>query len=223
MAKIIVSGPRAIFTRPELKVERISYPVITPSAARGVFEAILWKPAIRWRIHQIAVLNEIEWTSFRRNEVNNRAATPVMATIDDGGVAPVQFADEAKNRAQRNTVALQNVAYEIEATFEMTNRAGKADSEAKFADMFRRRVSKGQHFHQPYLGCRECIADVEPSDGKQAPIAQSKDFGLMLYDIDFSEKNRRPLFYQAEMKNGVIKVPSFEDVKESFTALARKN
>jgi CRISPR-associated protein Cas5d len=220
MAKIIVSGPRAIFTRPELKVERISYPVITPSAARGVFEAILWKPAIRWRIHQIAVLNPVEWTSFRRNEVNSRAVAPAVAVINEGGLAPVQFADD--DRAQRNTVALRDVAYEIEATFEMTERAGKNDSEAKFADMFRRRVKKGQHFHQPYLGCRECIADVEPSDGKQTPIGDSKDFGLMLYDIDYSRADRRPFFYQAEMKNGFIKVPRFEDVKSSFLKKARK-
>jgi CRISPR-associated protein Cas5d len=221
MAKIIVSGPRAIFTRPELKVERISYPVITPSAARGVFEAILWKPAIRWRIHRIAVLNPIEWTSFRRNEVNNRAVAPAVAVINDGGLAPVQFAES--DRSQRNTVALRDVAYEIEASFEMTDRAGKDDSEAKFADMFRRRVSKGQHFHQPYLGCRECIADVLPSDGKQVAISESKDLGLMLYDIDFSQKDRRPFFYHAEMKNGIITVPSFEDVKKLAKAKARKN
>ena len=219
MAKIIVSGRRAIFTRPELKVERISYPVITPSAARGVFEAILWKPAIRWRIHRIAVLNPIEWTSFRRNEVSNRAVAPAVAIIKDGGHAPVQFADV--DRAQRNTVALRDVAYEIEATFEMTERAGKDDSEAKFADMFRRRVKKGQHFHQPYLGCRECIADVEPSNGEQKPIAEDKDLGLMLYDIDFSGSKNRPLFFHAEMKNGVISVPSIEEVKKSIATKAR--
>ncbi len=220
MAKIIVSGPRAIFTRPELKVERISYPVITPSAARGVFEAILWKPAIRWRIHQIAVLNPVEWTSFRRNEVSNRAVAPAMAVVDSGGLAPVQFSDT--DRAQRNTVALRDVAYELEATFEMTDRAGKGDSEAKFADMFQRRVAKGQHFHQPYLGCRECIADVEPSDGKLTPISDTKDLGLMLYDIDFSTPDRRPYFYQANMVSGVIKVPRFEDLKKAFAAKARK-
>ena len=104
MAKIIISGPLAIFSRPELKVERVSYPVITPSAARGVFEAILWKPAIRWNVHRIAVLNEIQWTAFRRNEVSKRAPMPAVAVVDAGGAAPVLFADS--ERAQRNTCLL---------------------------------------------------------------------------------------------------------------------
>jgi len=222
MAKIIVSGPLAIFSRPELKVERVSYPVITPSAARGVFEAILWKPAIRWNVHRIAVLNEISWTAFRRNEVSNRAAKPAMATVDSGGRAPVLFADSASVRAQRNTVALRDVKYEIEATFEMTSRAGPGDNEAKFADMFRRRVVSGQHFHQPYLGCRECIADVEPSDGKQTPIGESKDLGLMLFDIDYASDKKKPLFFEAVMKNGVIDVPSYQKVKAMRKARKKK-
>lgn len=216
MPKVIVSGPLAIFSRPELKVERVSYPVITPSAARGVFEAILWKPAIRWNIHRIAVLNEVKWTAFRRNEVSNRAAKPAMATVDSGGTAPVLFADN--ERAQRNTVALRDVRYEIEASFEMTSRAGKDDNPGKFADMFRRRVEGGQHFHKPYLGCRECVADVEPSDGKQTPISVSKDLGLMLFDIDYSSEKKKPLFFNAVMKDGVIEVPRFKDVKSQMKA-----
>lgn len=219
MAKIIVSGPLAIFSRPELKVERVSYPFITPSAARGVLEAILWKPAIRWNVHRIAVLSEIEWTSFRRNEVSKRAPQPAVALVDSGGTAPVLFAD--KERAQRNTVALRNVKYEIEASFEMTNRAGPSDNPAKFADMFRRRVEGGQHFHQPYLGCRECIADVEPSDGKQVPIPESKDFGLMLFDIDYAKEKKQPLFFDAVMKNGVIEIPSYKEVKSQRKARAK--
>ncbi len=220
MPKIIVSGPLAIFSRPELKVERVSYPVITPSAARGVFEAILWKPAIRWQILQIAVLNPIEWTSFRRNEVSNCAIAPSIATIESGGTAPVLFADT--DRAQRNTIALRNVAYEIDARFELTEKAGKDDTEAKFADMFRRRVEKGQHFHQPYLGCRECVAHVEPSDGIVNPIAESRNLGLMLYDIEFSSKKNRPLFFDAVMKDGIIQVPSWESVLAASDLLGRK-
>ncbi len=220
MAKIIVSGPLAIFSRPELKVERVSYPVITPSAARGVFEAILWKPAIRWNVHRIAVLNEIQWTAFRRNEVSKRAPEPSMALVDSGGTAPVLFADS--ERAQRNTVALREVKYEIEASFEMTSRAGKGDNPAKFADMFRRRVEGGQHFHQPYLGCRECVADVEPSDGKQTPIGQSQDLGLMLFDIDYASDKKKPLFFDAVMKNGVIEVPSYQQIKSQQKARKAK-
>lgn len=221
MAKIIVSGPRAIFTRPELKVERISYPVITPSAARGIYEAILWKPAIRWRIHRISVLNPIQWTSFRRNELNNRAVAPALATIDGGGLPPTQFVES--DRAQRNTVALRDVAYEIEATFELTHRAGEDDTEAKFVDMFRRRLEKGQHFHQPYLGCRECIANIEQSNREQSPIPESRDFGLMLFDIDFSSKHNRPLFFHAVMKHGVIHVPGCDEVKKAAFANGGKN
>lgn len=220
MAKIIISGPLAIFSRPELKVERVSYPVITPSAARGVFEAILWKPAIRWNVHRIAVLNEIQWTAFRRNEVNKRAPMPAVAVVDAGGAAPVLFADN--ERAQRNTVALRDVKYEIEASFEMTNRAGPSDNPAKFADMFRRRVEGGQHFHQPYLGCRECIADVEPSDGKQTPIQESSELGLMLFDIDYASEKKKPLFFEAAMKNGVIEVPSYKEVKSQRKARKKK-
>ena len=220
MAKIIVSGPLAIFSRPELKVERVSYPVITPSAARGVFEAILWKPAIRWNIHRITVLNEIQWTAFRRNEVSKRAPEPAMALVDSGGTAPVLFADN--ERAQRNTVALRDVKYEIEASFEMTPRAGKSDNPAKFADMFRRRVEGGQHFHQPYLGCRECIADVEPSDGKQVPIGHSQELGLMLFDIDYTSEKKKPLFFNAVMKNGVIEIPSYQEVKSQLKARKKK-
>jgi CRISPR-associated protein Cas5d len=216
MAKIIVSGSLAIFSRPELKVERVSYPVITPSAARGVFEAIVWKPAIRWNVHRISVLNEIQWTAFRRNEVSKRAPEPAMALVDSGGTAPVLFADN--ERAQRNTVALRDVKYEIEASFEMTSRAGKDDNPAKFADMFRR----GQHFHQPYLGCRECIADVEPSDGKQTPIDHSQELGLMLFDIDYASEKKKPLFFDAVMKNGVIEVPSYREVKSQLKARKKK-
>ena len=173
-------GPLACFTRPELKVERVSYPVITPSAARGILEAVLWKPAIAWHVERIQVLKEIKFTAFRRNEVNHKASTPAMATIKNGGEAPVYFADDDKNRAQRNTVALSDVDYLIEAHFTMTRGAGSDDNMNKFVDMFTRRVEKGQHFHQPYFGCREFVAEVLPSDSPPAAIHESPDLGLML-------------------------------------------
>jgi CRISPR-associated protein Cas5d len=198
-------GPLAIFTRPEFKTERVSYPVITPSAARGVLEAVVWKPAIRWRILRVEVLSKIEFTSFRRNEVNSRAIAPSAVIIAQGGAAPVLFADE--DRAQRNTVALRDVDYRITARFEMTERAGSADNVAKFVDMFRRRVEKGQHFHQPYFGCRECVAEVLPATGADKPIDDTRDLGRMLWDILHERTGQRAVFFDAKLVQGVLEVP----------------
>ncbi len=203
-------GPLACFTRPELKVERMSYQVMTPSAARGLLEAVLWKPAIQWRIERIKVLAPIKFTAFRRNEVNTKASPPRLATIREGGVAPIFFADE--DRAQRNTVALRNVDYVVEAHFTMTARAGEADNMAKFVEMFRRRVEKGQHFHQPYFGCREFIANVIPADSAPDPVDDSRDLGIMLWDIEFGPKGNRPIFWPARLDHGVLNIPPAEEV-----------
>lgn len=198
-------GPLACFTRPELKVERVSYPVMTPSAARGLLEAVLWKPAIRWRIERIAVLAPIRFTSFRRNEVNSKAIAPPRATVEGGGAAPTYFADE--DRAQRNTVALRDVDYVVEARFEMTAAAGSGDNPTKFVEMFTRRVEKGQRFHQPYFGCREFVADVLPAEGAPEPVDDSRDLGIMLWDIDFGPQENRPRFFRARLEGGVLEVP----------------
>lgn len=199
-------GPLACFTRPEFKVERVSYPVMTPSAARGVLEAILWKPAIRWRIERVSVLNEIRFKAFRRNEVKTRASVPSASVVDQGGEVGHYFADA--DRAQRNTVALADVDYLIEAFFEMTTEAGAEDNVNKFVDMFNRRVSKGQHFHQPYLGCREFVADILPPESAGPPVSDSRDLGMMLWDIDYAGKGRnRPLFFAAQLDGGVLEVP----------------
>ena len=199
-------GPLACFTRPELKVERVSYPVMTPSAARGLLEAVLWKPAIRWHVERIRVLKPIRFASFRRNEVNSKASAPARAVIRDGGKVTCYFAEN--DRAQRNTVALRDVDYAIEAHMSMTERAGPDDNMAKFIAMFRRRVQKGQHFHHPYFGCREFVADVLPVDGAEEPIAESGDLGIMLWDIEYGEKGNRPIFFRAELRNGVLEVPA---------------
>lgn len=206
-------GPLACFTRPELKAERVSYPVMTPSAARGLLEAVVWKPAIRWRIHRIAVLEPIRFISFRRNEVSSKAPTPARKLVEEGGQPPTLYADD--DRAQRNTVALREVDYLIEASFAMTERAGPADNVAKFVDIFERRVTKGQHFHQPYLGCREFAADVLPADGAPEPIGETRDLGLMLWDVDFRPEGNRPLFFAARLDDGVLDVPV--DPADSFT------
>lgn len=217
LLKFRCSGPLAIFTRPELKAERFSYPVPTPSALRGVVEAILWKPAIVWRIERIHVLSPIQFTSFRRNEVNNKAVAPAAKVIFDGGAAPVFCADE--DRAQRNTVALTNVDYLIEARFYLTDKAGEGDTVRKFLEMFERRLEKGQVFHQPYFGCRECVADVRSSSGDEMAISETQDLGLMLWDIAFRAINgradNRPIFYWAQMRDGVIDVPTSEEGAQS--------
>lgn len=198
-------GPLACFTRPEMKVERVSYPVMTPSAARGLIEAVLWKPAIQWHIQRISVLAPIEFTAIRRNEVNTKARAPAAAVVAGGGEIDHYFAED--DRAQRNTVALRDVDYVIDAYFTMTDRAGPGDNPYKFIDMFSRRVEKGQHYHQPYFGCREFVADVEAADDAPEPVDDSRELGLMLWDIDFDPKGNRPLFFEARLIDGVLHVP----------------
>jgi len=199
-------GPLACFTRPELKVERVSYPVMTPSAARGILEAILWKPAVRWHIERIEVLAPIRFVAFRRNEVNSKAVAPARAVIDCGGPAPVLFADQ--DRAQRNTVALRDVDYVIQAHFTLTERAGVGDDVTKFLAMFNRRVAKGQHYHQPYFGCREFVAHVIPAADTPPPVPITQDIGIMLWDIEYAPEHNRPVFFQARLEGGVLPVPA---------------
>ena len=202
--RVRTRGPLACFTRPEMKVERVSYEVMTPSAARGVLEAVLWKPAIRWCIHEIAVLAPIAWTSFRRNEVSSR----MSARRGD------YFADE--DRAQRHTVALKDVDYVITASFVMTDKAGPEDSVRKFEEMFERRLEKGQHFQQPYLGCREFAADVEPAPEQLHSVHHGIDrpLGLLFYDFERDAEVVRPLFFDARLRNGVIHIPTVEEVRK---------
>ncbi len=210
-------GPLAIFTRPELKTERVSYPVPTPSAMRGLIEAVFWKPAIRWHVERIFVLAPIHFIAFRRNEINNKGAAPTREIVENGGAPPVYFADDSSNRAQRNTIALRDVDYQVDAHFSLTEHAGAEDNIYKFIDMFTRRVEKGQHFHQPYLGCRECAAEILPPLDDPQPITDSRDLGRMLWDIDFAAKSTTPLFFEAKMENGVIEVP-LNPLPEEVTA-----
>ncbi|MBJ6763511.1 type I-C CRISPR-associated protein Cas5 [Myxococcaceae bacterium JPH2] len=203
--RVRAGGPIACFTRPEMKAERVSYEVMTPSAARGVLEAILWKPAIRWHIHEIAVLAPVKWTTFRRNEVNSRAT-----------VGKFDYAAD-EDRAQRNTVALSNVDYVITASLTMVpGKAGPEDNVRKFEEMFERRLEKGQYFHAPYLGCREFAARVEPApaDLRPAESEPKRPLGLMFYDFDFGDGEAavRPVFFEAYLEHGVLKVPPREQV-----------
>lgn len=199
-------GPIAVFTDPAFSAERVTVPVMTPTAARGLLTAVMWKPAIDWRVERILVLAPISFTSFRRNEVNSKAPLPSAALVRDGGTPPALFADE--DRAQRNTVALRDVDYVIEASFTMTERAGPGDNVQKFVEIFHRRVEKGQNFHAPYLGVRECAADVLPADDAPPPIDDSRRLGRILWAIDYGDGGRtRAHFFDAELIRGVLHVP----------------
>lgn len=221
-----VSGPYACFTRPEMKVERVSYDIITPSAARAIFEAILWRPAVRWRLTRIEVLSPIRWISVKRNEVGK-----VASPRSDG-----LFVED--ERQQRAGLLLRDVRYRLHAEFdfippeqrtkvynpvpewlldpdeatELRHREGRQDeSEAKYAAMFERRARKGQCFNQPYLGCREFSCEfhlVEPDNHSMTAIPESRDLGWMLYDFDFSDSNYpRPMFFRPTIEEGIVEVP----------------
>jgi CRISPR-associated protein Cas5d len=208
-----IVAPLACFTRPEFKVERLTYPVITPSAARGILESVLWKPAIRWRVDRIKVLAPISYTAFRRNEVSH-IVPRIAETIISGNRSFDDFRVE-DHRQQRNTVALRNVDYVIEARLIMTARAGPGDNIAKFTDMFRRRIAKGQHFQQPYLGCREFVGNVMAVGNlTPEPIDENLDLGRMLWDVEFGRSHNRPIFFDAQMHHGIIEVPSDPEISK---------
>ncbi|RJQ14284.1 MAG: type I-C CRISPR-associated protein Cas5 [Nitrospiraceae bacterium] len=212
--RLKVWGRNACFTRPEMKVERVSYDVMTPSAARGVLEAILWKPAIRWKVTQIDVLQPIKWESVRRNEVG-AVMSPRSSCI---------YVDDPKTRQQRAGLFLRDVAYTIHSYIEMTDKAGAEDNIVKFQEMFLRRAEKGQCFHRPYLGCREFAAEFEIfTNGKPLPepIPVSQDLGWMLYDVyhnntadeknqHFCNDNCRPSFFRASLSNGRMMIDEKE-------------
>lgn len=227
-----VWGDYACFTRPEMKVERVSYDVITPSAARAIFESILWKPAIRWNITKIEVLNPIKWISVRRNEVGKVMPAPTEKQMAGVLGAPMGiFIEDA--RQQRAGLFLRDVKYRIHGYFEFINLQQKNEdrstqsvvwadeqesteiikldeTEAKYAAMFERRAKKGQCFHRPYLGCREFACDFKliknPPEEPVEPINDTRDLGYMLYDMDFDrdEKEPVPLFFRAQLNRGVV-------------------
>ncbi|MHB1701825.1 MAG: type I-C CRISPR-associated protein Cas5c [Acidobacteriaceae bacterium] len=211
--RVRICGSLACFSRPEFSTERVSYEIITPSAARGVLEAILWKPAIRWEVRRISVLSPIKWMEFRRNEVNSRVPTRDAGASARTG-APLRdfYADE--DRAQRNTVALKDVDYLIEAQMHLTSKAGAEENITKFREMFERRLKKGQQHYQPYLGCREFPANVElvESDAIPKPLPESlegeRDLGWMLHDLEFGP-SVHARFFQARMVAGVVDVPEW--------------
>lgn len=208
--KLLVSGIHACFTRPEMKAERVSYDVMTPSAARGILEAIHWKPAIRWVVNAIHVLKPIRFQSIRRNEVGQKAPVGnIKRAMRRGDLDGLHLIAE-ENRQQRASMVLVDVAYVIEAHFEMTEKAGPEDNEGKHLDIFNRRAERGQCFHQPCLGTREFDARFQllpPDAPSPKAIDESRDLGFMLWDIDHAAKERPSKFFRASLEKGILKIP----------------
>lgn len=208
-----LSGPWACFTRPEMKVERVSYDVMTPSAARACFEAVLWKPAIRWHVRKIEVLKPIRWINLRRNEVASVVSTRNVEIAMKSGTGDLGLYVE-DDRQQRAGLFLRDVAYRVHADLEFLRERDPDASARKYQEMFERRSSKGQCVNQPYLGCREFAASfrlITDPAAEPAPIAETRDLGFMLHDLDFAKPNDpQPRFFRAKLENGVVDVPAWD-------------
>lgn len=206
-------GPYACFTRPEMKVERVSYDVMTPSAARACFEAILWKPAIRWHIRRIEVLQPIRWINLRRNEVASVVSTRNVETAMKHGSGDLALYIE-DDRQQRAGLFLRDVAYRVHADLEFRREADRDGTAMKYQEMFERRASKGQCVNQPYLGCREFAAMfrlVNNPVTEPTPITETRDLGFMLHDLDFTNPaDPQPRFFRARLENGTVNVPRWD-------------
>ena len=210
--EVKVWGDFACFTRPEMKVERVTYPVMTPSAARGVLEAIFWKPQFTWRVEEIRVLEPIRYFSILRNEVNSRASHRAATTWKKSGGG--YYATE--DRAQRHTLALRDVAYLLRA--QVLVKPAVDDDPAKYRDQFRRRVRDGRCFATPYLGCREFSAAFAEPGGTEQPIPVTDNLGTMLLHIDYVDDGSghgTPRFFEAMLENGVLHVPESVPRKEA--------
>lgn len=215
--KVKVWGDYALFSRPELKVERYSYDVITPSAARGILEAIYWHPGLRWNIDRIYVKNPICFTSVRRNEVKSKVSASNVLQVYNGADKPLYI--NTKNEiVQRASTILCDVCYVIEAHFEMTEKANETDNPGKFKDIMIRRLRRGECYHMPYFGCREfpahfCLCEEEEIHTAYDDVSE-RDLGLMLYDMDYSNKdNIQAMFFRAVLKKGVLDLRNCEVIR----------
>lgn len=208
-----VWGDYALFTRPEMKVERVSYDVMTPSAARGLLDAVFWHPGLRWVVDRIYVLNPIRFTNIRRNEVS-AILSAAKARAAMSGSGEELYISTQENIQQRAAMVLRDVRYVIEAHFIMTDRANPGDNPGKFCDIMHRRLQKGQCYHQPCLGTREFPARFRAWEGgvpQTAYPTQERELGVMLYDMDYSDpENIRPQFFRAKLVNGVLDVRDCE-------------
>ena len=211
--KVEVWGPLALFCRPELKTERMSYDAMTPSAARGILESIYWKPEIRYKIDRIDVCNPIRFANIRRNEVSEKLPRGDGLAALNKRKVPYLYAPEVIQ--QRASTVLRDVRYVIEAHFELTGKGGEQDSEEKHYAILMRRLRKGQCFHTPCFGCREFPAAFRLFESETVPTAPEnmgeKDLGYMLYDMDYSDPaDIRPMFFRAVMRDGRIDVAGNE-------------
>ena len=211
MIQLEVWGAYALFSRPELKVERVSYDVPTPSAARGIVEAVYYHPGLRWVIDRIHVLNPIRFVSIRRNEVTDKISGRNVRQAAQGGGQPLYLVTSQKI-VQRSSLLLQNVHYVIEAHFEMTDKAAPSDNPGKFQDIVTRRMERGQCFHTPYFGCREFPVSFRRWPGGPIPtIDETRDLGLMLYDFDYSDPAAiTPTYFRARLEHGVLNTQNCE-------------
>lgn len=211
--KMEVWGEYACFTRPEMKVERVSYDVPTPSAARGMVEIVYYHPGLKWHVDKIYVCKPIRFTNILRNEVASKISVRNVLTEANGKKR--SYIDRNADIQQRATTMLRNVHYVIEAHFEMTDKANPSDNPGKFQDIVKRRLRSGQAYMQPYLGCRECTAHFRLWEGGDIPtIDETRDLGYMLYDMEYSDpENIQPMFFRAQMVHGVIDLTDCEVVK----------
>lgn len=211
MIQLEVWGAYALFSRPELKVERVSYNVPTPSAARGIVESVYYHPGLRWYIDRIHVLNPIRFVSIRRNEVTDKISGRNVRQAAQGGGQPLYLVSSQKI-VQRSSLLLQDVHYVIEAHFEMTDKAAPSDNPGKFQDIVIRRMERGQCFHTPYFGCREFPVSFRRWPGGPIPtIDETRDLGLMLYDFDYSDPAAIiPTYFRARLEHGVLNTQNCE-------------
>ena len=211
--KMEVWGEYACFTRPEMKVERVSYDVPTPSAARGMVESVYYHPGLKWHVDKIYVCKPIRFTNILRNEVASKISASNVLTEANGQKR--SYIDRNADIQQRATTMLRDVHYVIEAHFEMTDKANPSDNPGKFQDIVKRRLRSGQAYMQPYLGCRECTAHFRLWEGGDIPtIDETRDLGYMLFDLDYSApENIQPMFFRAQMVHGVIDLTDCEVVK----------
>ena len=205
-------GDYACFSRPEMKTERVSYDIMTPSAARGLVEAIFWHPGLRYSIDRIYLLNPIRFTNIRRNEVKAALLASAALRAAKGGEAPVLYTSQEIQ--QRAAMVLRDVHYVIECHFDMTDRAAPGDNPGKFQDILHRRLTKGQCYHMPYFGCREFQASFRKWHGGKIPaIDLTQDLGWMLYDLDYTDpQNIQPQFFRARLEHGVLDCRNVEVV-----------
>lgn len=206
-----VWGDYACFTRPEMKVERVSYDVMTPSAARGLIESIYWHPGLRWVVDQIHVLAPIRFTNIRRNEVKSTISAGAARTVMNRGSGELYIAT-SEDIQQRASLILRDVRYVIKAHFDILNeKAAEGDNPGKFQDIITRRIANGQFYHKPYFGCREFPAHFAKCDTiPKCPneLLGERDLGYMLYDMDYTDhEDIRPMFFRAVLKDGILNVP----------------